>query len=286
MRKFIFFLFIILIIPYSYTQENPTLVDIPYKVFVNGGTNDFKKILYQDDSIKIKIKKLYSNNELFGFDLLPPTHDFAAFWAHYKNQWFYVKFRDKGAPLLLFKGLKTHEDEREYIEIYDLSKKPGHPLLFSSVGKLLAYKYHPFTNGLILFVHQYPCCRSASHDIYTLRELNGELHSTFKFFVGRDRGDMVGPFFPDKVKFSSNYNILEEKTELRWSPAIVNKNAFLDWTDSNLIIHYNKGALYKILYDNGEWQFVLFLNGIAEEQSMMLNYTNFENRGVYGWIKK
>ena len=286
MRKYILFIFIILIIPYSHTQENPTLVYIPYKVFVNGGAINFNRILYQEDSIKIKVKTLYANNELYGFDFLLPTNDFTAYWKRFKDQWFYVKFRKDSPPLLLFKGLKNKDDEREYVEVYDLLRKKNHCLLFSSVGNLLAYKFQPFTGGLLLFVHKYPCCRSASHNIYTIRELNGDLQYTSRFFVGRDIGDMVGPFFPEEADFNSQYHELTEKTELRWSPAVVNKDAFLDWTDSNLIIHYNKGALYKILHDNGEWQFVLFLNGIAEEQSMMLNYTNFKNSGVYGWIKK
>lgn len=286
MRRLILFLFVILITTYSYSQNDPTLVNIPHKVFVNGGQNDFKKILYQDDSIRIKIKTLYANKELYGFDFLMDESNFTEFWEHYKNQWFSIKFREDRSPLLLFKGLKNKNDEREYIEIYDFSKSQDKILLFSSVGKLLAYKYQPFTDGLILFVHQFPCCHSASHDIYRIREINDGLQYTSRFFVGRDKGDMAGPFFPEKVNFDGHYHKLKKKTELRWSPAVVNKDAFLDWTDSNLIIHYNRGALYKILGDNGDWQFVLFISGIAEEQSMMLNYTNFKNKGVYGWIKK
>lgn len=280
------YLFVILIIPYSTAQKDPTLMDVPYKVFVNGGINDFNKILSQDDVLKVKIKALYTQKKIYGFEFLSETSNFKTYWEQYKNQWFYIQFRENTPPLLLFQGLKTHDDEREYVEIYDPTQDLDHSLLFSSVGKLLAYKYHPFTGGLILFVHQYPCCHSASHTIYSIREINNELKYTSRFFVGRDIGDMVGPFFPKMVTFASDYHRLKEKTELRWSPEVVNKDAFLDWTDSNLIIHYDKGALYKILYDNGEWQFVLFLNGIVEEQSMMLNYTNFKNKGVYGWIKK
>jgi len=52
-----------------------------------------------------------------------------------------------------------------------------------------------------------------------------------------------------------------------------------------MIINYNEGALYKLLYEKDNWQFVVLFNGIAEEQSKVLNYTNFKNKGVYGWMK-
>lgn len=271
---------------YSFTQENPTLVNIPYQVFVNGGKNDFQSILYQDDTLQSEVKKMYSQGNLYGFDLLPELSDFKSYWKKFKNNWFYIQFKKEGKPLLLFKGLKTSGDEREFVEIYAPDRPADQLLLFSSVGRLLAYKKHPFTNHLILFVHQYPCCRSASHTIYTIREIKNKIKQKSRFFVGRDNGDMVGPFFPEKVHFDNVYHKLNKRTELRWSPEVVNENAFLNWTQSNLIIHYEKGAIYKILYEKEGWQFVLFLSGIAEEQSMMLNYTNFKNKGVYGWIKK
>lgn len=286
MRKFIPFLLFILIASNITAQINPSLVDIPHKVFVNGGHNDFKSILYQDPSIKEKVKVLFTNNELSEFEFNTINSEFSEFWEHTKDHWFSIKFHKNQSPLLLFKGQISSTDEREYVKIYNPSQKEDNILLFSSVGRLLAYKHQPFTEGIILYVHQYPCCHSASHIIYRIREINNKLQYSSNFFVGRDDGVMVGQFFPEKVTFSSNYHELKEKTELRWSPEVVEKDAFQNRTPSNLIIHYTKGALYKLLYDNGEWEFVLFLSGIAEEQSSMLNYTNFKNRGVYGWIKK
>ena len=97
---------------------------------------------------------------------------------------------------------------------------------------------------------------------------------------------MVGPFFPDSVQQPKEYKQLTAKTTLRWSPATVNNNAFIGRAKSNVIIHYNEGAVYKVLHENEGWQFVIMFNGIAEEQSSVLNYTNFENRPVYGWIKR
>ncbi|HZH85861.1 MAG TPA: hypothetical protein VFD77_01000 [Brumimicrobium sp.] len=285
MRKYIVCFVSILIIQSTHSQVNPTLVNIPHEVFVNGGSDDFDKILFQDESLAEKVKVLHTYNEL-GHDLTVQTNSFEQYWARYKSQWSFIQFKEGATPLLLFSGLKNNLDEREYVEIFSLEAERNNRLLFGEVGNLLAYKRHPFTNEIILFVHKYPCCKSASHNIYRIRQLNDKLHFTDRFFVGRDIGDMVGPFFPKEVKDNGKYSFLKERTELRWSPAVVTKNAFEEWTESNLIIHYNEGAMYKVLHDQGEWYFVIFFNGIAEEQSMMLNYTNFGNKGVYGWIKK
>ncbi|HLW29995.1 MAG TPA: hypothetical protein VKX29_03995 [Brumimicrobium sp.] len=285
MRKYIIYIISTFIIQSVYTQVNPTLVDIPHEVFVNGGSDNFEKILFKDESIAEKVKILHSYNELT-HDLTVQTSLFEQYWERYKKQWSYIRFKESEAPLLIFTGLKNALDERQYIEIFNMNNERDHRMLFSDVGVLLAYKNQTFTDEIILFVHKYPCCKSASHNIYRIRQVNEKLHFTDRFFVGRDRGDMVGPFYPNKVNHEGKYYFLEERTELRWSPAVVSENAFIEWTNSNLIIHYNKGAMYKILHDQGEWLFVLFFNGIAEEQSMMLNYTNFQNKGVYGWIKK
>lgn len=266
-------------------QVDPSLVDIPQEVFVNNGRTDFSNILYQDDSLKEKVRILVNENEL-SHDFSSDAAEFEKYWSVFKAKWHFIRFQKKNEPLLIFSGLKNANDEREYVEIFDLSKKLYYRQVFSEVGKLLAFQIQPYTQELVLFTHKYPCCKSASHNIYTIRQVNGDLHVNDRFFVGRDSGDMVGPFFPLSVKHSKKYYKLKERVALRWSPKIVEHGAFEEWTESNLMIHYEAGALYKILYDDKNWQFVLFLNGIAEEQSMMLNYTNFLNKGVYGWIKK
>ena len=285
MKKYFVYFVTLLFFQSIYSQVNPTLVNIPHEVFVNGGSNDFDKILFSDETLAEKVKILHSYDEL-GHELSVVTNTFEQYWARYGKQWSYIQFKEDTPPLLLFMGLISHDDEREYVEIFNINKDRNERMLFSDVGKLLAYKKHPFTEELILFVHKYPCCKSASHNIYRIRQINENLQFTDRFFVGRDIGDMVGPFFPKEVKHDGKYYYLTKRTELRWSPAVVSKNAFEGWTESNLIIHYNEGAMYKILHHQGEWLFVLFFNGIAEEQSMMLNYTNFGNKGVYGWIKK
>ncbi|PWH87185.1 hypothetical protein [Brumimicrobium oceani] len=267
-----------------YAQVNPNLVHIPHEVFVNDGITSFDKILSQDETIEEKVKILHSYNEL-GHDLTIQTNSFEEYWSRYKSLWFYITLKQGEQPFLLFKGLKNDLDEREYVEIFNIEKQRNQRSLFSDVGRLLAYKLHPKTNEVILYIHKYPCCKSASHNVYRIRKVQDNLKVSDRFFVGRDSGDMVGPFFPEKVSFSDKYHTLDEKTALRWSPAVVSENAFEDWTESNLMVHYEKGAVYQILHEKNNWQFVVFFNGIAEEQSMVLNYTNFKNKGVYGWIQ-
>lgn len=285
MAKYLFYFLSIVISTSIYSQVDPNMVDIPHQVFVNGGTDDFDQILYKDETIAEKVKSLHTYIEL-GHDFPAQMHTFDEYWERYKEQWFYIQFKENKSPMLLFHGLRNSDDEREYVEIYNMDKTINNRMVFSEIGRLLAYKKHPFTDELILFVHRYPCCKSASHNIFNIRQINENLKFHDRFFVGRDTGDMVGPFFPERVNHDGKYHFLTKKTELRWSPAVVSENAFEGWTESNLMIHYDKGAMYKILHDQGEWLFVLFFTGIAEEQSKMLNYTNFKNKGVYGWIKK
>src|SRR5690554_1337005 len=109
----------------------------------------------------------------------------------------------------------------------------------------MCYITNSFTDELILFVHRYPCCKSASHNIFNIRQINENIKFHDRFFVGRDTGDMVGPFFPERVNHDGKYHFLTKKTELRWSPAVFSENAFEGWTESNLMIPYNKGAMYK-----------------------------------------
>lgn len=284
MTKFRLLLFCILFSVVAFTQKNPELVDIPMQVYVNHGKNDFSSIIYRDSTLKEKVAFLHSHDEL-QHDLSVRTNTFAEYWEVFKKQWHFIKFRKNAAPLLLFEGIKNYYDERGYVQLYDMSKKQRHQLVYSSVGKLLAYKRQPFTEGLILYVHQYPCCKSASHNIKIIRQLDGKIIVSERFFVGRDIGDMVGPFFPKKGINSPNYYVLKKRTALRWSPAVVNKDAFKGWAQTNVIIHYNKGAIYKILGKQDGWEFVIFFSGIAKEQSRVINYTNFEFTGVYGWIK-
>ena len=285
MKAFVVGLYLIGVSTFLVGQSNPTLMDIPVDVFVNGGKVNFDSILFKDTVLKEKVRILHSYNELT-HDLTVQTNSFQQYWKRFAKNWYLIQFKKEEEPILLFKGFANVTDEREYVQIYDLEKERNQRMVFNTVGRLLAYKFHPFTDELILFVHEYPCCVSASHQVYRIRQIHGNIQHTNCFFVGRDHGGMVGPFFPEKVSFSGKYHQLTQKTMLRWSPAVVKKNAFPNWAETNEMIHYEKGALYKILHQQKGWQFVIFYNGISHEQSRVMNYTNFSNRGVYGWIKK
>ncbi len=263
-------------------QNKPTLKDIPVDVFVNGGNTNVSDLFLTSKETKSKVKILFDEQKL-PHELTGINADFQVYWEAFSSQWKWIKFREEDTPLLLFTGLNSYTDEREFVEIYD-PELPA-PRLFGEPGRLIAFKKHPYTNELILFTHQYPCCRYASHNIYTLRSIGKEIKSKDRFFVGRDAGDMVGPFFPDTVTFEATYKTLEKKTILRWSPKVVQKNAFLERSNTNIIISYNQGAVYKVLAKQGEWRYVIMFNGISEESSAVINHVNFKNKGVYGWIK-
>ena len=274
-----------LIIPYFISAQNsPSLVDIPSDVFVNNAKTNIQEILIDDDGIKSEVKFLFENQALY-HELTGSDSSFERYWEAFKSNWHKVKFRENDTPLLLFMGLSSFSDEREFLELYDPSK-PESSKLYAEAGRLIGYKVHPRTKELILFSHKYPCCKSASHNIYTIRYLSGKIISTDRFFVGRDSGDMAGEFFPDTAEHTASYLQLEEQKLLRWSPSIIRANAFLQRANTNAIIHYEKGAVYKQLYEIDGWAYVLFFSGIAEEKSNVINYMNFKNKGVYGWFKQ
>lgn len=285
MYKTLFLLTFLFLNTCLFAQKDPELVHIPAQVFLHNVKTNFQPILYTDSTLKAKVAFLHAHNEL-RHDLSVRTNNFDEYWDVFKNSWHFIKMRKDTAALLLFTGLKNYYDERGYVQLFDLSKKQMQQCVFSSVGNLLAYKIQPNTGGIVLYVHEYPCCHSASHNIKILRQLNGKIQVRKRFFVGRDKGDMVGPFFPKTAMYDSIYHTLTKKTALRWSPAVVNHDAFSPWSNSNLIIHYEKGAIYKVLGKQDGWLFVLMLSGISHEQARVINYTNFEFTGVYGWIKE
>jgi hypothetical protein len=273
----------LLIIPFIITAQNsPSLIDIPEEVFVNKGKTDIKEILIVDQNIKSEVMQLFDNQILY-HELTGPSSSFERYWEAFESNWYRVKFRENAPPLLLFMGLSSFSDEREFLELYDLSNSES-PKLYANAGRLIAYKIHPRTQELILFSHKYPCCKSASHNIYEIRYLSGKIISKDRFFVGRDSGDMIGTFFPDSVSHKTGYKMLKERKLLRWSPSIVTADAFLERAETNAIIHYEKGAIYKQLLELDGWEYVIMFSGIAEEQSSVINYINFKNKGVYGWI--
>lgn len=277
-------LFSLFFSPLLFSQSTASLVQVPTNVFVNEGKTSFDSILFVNDELIYAVEDLFDKREL-SHEFTLDSSKFSKYWDVFGNQWYWVKLKPNKPPFLLFSGISSFIDEKEYVELFDVSRETKN-LIYSTSGNLLAYKVHPFTDEIVLFVHEYPCCQSASHNIINIRYVNDTIQTKQRFFVGRDSGDMVGPFFPDSIQQPKGYKELTTKTTLRWSPATVNNNAFIGRAKSNVIIHYNEGAVYKVLHENEGWQFVIMFNGIAEEQSSVLNYTNFVNRPVYGWISK
>jgi hypothetical protein len=267
-----------------YSQTSPSLTEIPVEVFINDGVSSIEDIFVESSKTKSEVRNLFDGRQI-NHELALQGADFNTYWETFANEWHWVKFRKDEAPLLLFLGLNSFTDEKEYVEIYD-PKKESNARLFAKAGRLIAYKKHPLTNELILYSHKYPCCRSASHNIYTIRKIHDEIKYKDRFFIGRDSGDMTGPFFPDSASFNGEYEKLEEKTVLRWSPEVVEENAFIERAKTNAIIHYEKGAIYKKLAEKGDWHYVIMYSGISEEMSPVINHLNFKFKGVYGWIKQ
>ena len=280
------FMFITLILSTFSTSANSiSLVDVPVDVFVNKGKTNFDSIFYKTE-IESLVKELFEEGILYHDYTLEvhPNSNFKTYWSVFKDKWNLVDLNNDGNGELIMQGLTTVFDEKEFVEIYN--KLDGKwTKIHGEVGRLLAYKIHPNTKKIILYQHRYPCCNSASHTIITLRMIRNKIITSSRFFVGRDSGDMVGPFYPDSVNYGFAFLQLKKNTLLRWSPEVVSKNAFRGYSETNAIVHFDKGAYYKILYNGDKWHFVLMYSGIVDEKAVVINALNFVNKPVYGWIE-
>ncbi len=280
------FIFITLILSTFSTSANSiSLVDVPVDVFVNKGKTNFDSIFYKTE-IESLVKELFEEGILYHDYTLEvhPNSNFKTYWSVFKDKWNLVDLNNDGNGELIMQGLTTVFDEKEFVEIYN--KLDGKwTKIHGEVGRLLAYKIHPNTKKIILYQHRYPCCNSASHTIITARMIRNKIITSSRFFVGRDSGDMVGPFYPDSVNYGFAFLQLKKNTLLRWSPEVVSKNAFRGYSETNAIVHFDKGAYYKILYNGDKWHFVLMYSGIVDEKAVVINALNFVNKPVYGWIE-
>lgn len=279
-------IFISLILTTFSTCANTiSLVDVPVDVFVNKGKTNFDSVFYKTE-IESLVKELFEEGILYHDYTLEvhPNSNFKTYWSVFKDKWSLVDLNNDGNGELIMQGLTTVFDEKEFVEIYN--KLDGKwTKIHGEVGRLLAFKIHPNTKKIILYQHRYPCCNSASHTIITLRMIRNKIITSSRFFVGRDSGDMVGPFYPESVNYQAAFLQLKKKTLLRWSPEVVSKNAFRGYSETNAIIHFDKGAYYKILQNGDKWHFVLMYSGIVDEHAVVINALNFVNKPVYGWIE-
>jgi len=261
-----------------------SLVDVPANVFVNKGKTNLDSIFHRT-GVESAVQEVFNQRILYHDYTLEinPNSNFETYWSVFENRWNFVDLNNDGTYELIMQGQNTNLDEKEFVEMYKKSTN-GWEKIHSEVGRLLAYKIHPNTQKIILYQHRYPCCKSASHTIIAVRLLRDKIYTTSRFFVGRDNGDMVGPFYPDSVQYTSSFKLLKNKTLLRWSPKVVEENAFLGYSATNAIIHYDEGAIYKSLYSKDNWSFVLMYSGIVTEQAVVINPANFQFKPVYGWI--
>ncbi|MBI1836284.1 MAG: hypothetical protein HYR91_03360 [Flavobacteriia bacterium] len=258
---------------------------IPEHLFVNRGCTDFSKIYIQD---KIFLEK--SVKQLFNDDLLNHENTkafdldakFEFYWEKNNLFWHVLDLNNDGEYELFFNNEAKLQEETVF-EIYKFEKGKYKSFYFDT-GKLIAYKIHPNTKELILFRHKYPCCSNMSHNIESIRLLNGKINLRKRFFIARP-DEMATKLFPKKVNYSSNYSYLLKDVEVRWSAEKIIEKASR-YSEQNIISKYIKGTPYRILATEKGWQFVLLCGEPSNENNRIINPSNFIYTHVYGWIKK
>lgn len=276
--------------PNSGDSATSVMPVIPQAIFINGGHQSFKDIINNDRDISIFVKQLYHTDQLPHKSALyyKNAPDFSIYWKSYSAYWSAIKLQPNSEQIeLIFNCKLFQEDSKQTFELYSINTDNFNPQspLFRGEGVLLAYKTSPNTGEIVLYIHDYPCCNSAGHNIVLLRVIEGVCKARKRFFVARDRDDIKGPFFPEIVNFPEKIHQLKEPKELLWSPEKVEKNAFIGQSDKNLIGQFRKGSYYYVLNQwDKSWQYVLLLNGINDEPSAVLNPVNFKNRPVFGFI--
>ncbi len=272
-----------LLLPLVHAEAN--MRKIPSELLVNGINKNIQEVLTSDPNIKNKVQHLFSLN-LLEHDMtryIDENADFEKYWSIYGSYWFELHSNDY--EVLIFNGYAFFDEYKEKIELYMQNEEGVWTKSHASDGQIIGFKKHPRTNEIILYTHDYPCCTSASHTLRTVRMVNGMVKIKKRFFLGRESGDMVGPFFPDYVQFPNIYDTLKKNTVVRWSPEVVDSLAFVGRTHSNRIITFNKGGIYQSLFKLDDWEYVLLFNGMMSTESDVIHYSNFTNKPIYAWIR-
>jgi len=262
--------------------------NIPSKLLVNELRTDLSNVKIINKGTKEKVGLLFAQNML-NHELTTYTSSdarFESYWEAFGSYWFEIAFEESQSTKLVFNGFSFYGEDKEIFEMYHFDKNQKGTKIYMESGTMIGYKIHPRTQEVVLYVHNYPCCKSASHNLFQIRWLNQIIKVKERFFVGRDSGDMVGPFFPQTTSFPSSIDTLKNEVILRWSPAIVDSGAFEERAVTNEIIHFKENALFMKLGETENWKYILFLNGMKEEMSSVLHYSNFRRKPIYGWIRK
>jgi len=270
----------------GFVRANVSMIRVPVATFVNGGREDFESI-YKNDPAQLKqqVKQLFDHEVIMhagtrAYDL---QADFETYYRLQQNQYHLVDLDKDGTDEVIFNGYIHPKDDMEYVEIFTFEN--GSPeILRQETGHILAFKIQPNTGEIILFQHKYPCCNVRSHNIYQLRLIDGVLKVKTKYFLGRD-SDMKGTFFPQQVSYQPKYKILGQKTLVRWSKEVIEKDAAPD-APTNAIIHYPAGTRYKLLASENGFDYVLLCGPPVPETSLVVNAENLSKMHLFAWIKR
>ncbi len=282
-----FFAFFTLALAYQFAFGSIQMPRIDPSIFIPNCKTDFSAIASKNEKEKeVLVKKLFDLEMIDHF--LTKSYDlnakFSDYYTVFSKNYLLIDLNNDGVNELVFSGRVTQEVESEQLSIFQFIKNNPTQIYIEN-GHLLAYQIHPNTKEILLFHHQYPCCDNASHNLNRLRLVNGKMQLLKRYFVGRDSG-MKGEFFPKKTTFSNHYlQTKREKTELRWSPEVITKNAWERRSENNVIALYPIRSYYKVLAKNGKWRFVLMQNAPVIQQNLVINPRNFSNTWIYGWIE-
>ncbi len=263
------------------TRVNPEL-------FINRPQTDLSVITVNDEALKEKwVRSLFDRDLLNheGTRAFSTTAGFDAYYAAFKEKFRLIDLNSDGTPELVFEGFVSRDDEKEHIEIYR-SSNGELTRIYDEIGHVLAYKIQPNTQEVLLYHHQYPCCLNASHNLNRLRLVEGKIQSVKRYFVAREAGDMKGRFFPEKSTFSNRLKATKKEVDLRWSGAVISKDAWTRRVPSNIIAPYKKGSLYKILAEENGWLFVRMQTPPEIGENKVVNPGNLQETAVYGWLEK
>jgi len=257
-------------------------------LFIYQPITNFDSVLVNNEPLKRKMMAFLFDNDMIdhaGTRAYDAKATFLDYYKQYAPLYRLIDLNNDQIPELIFNGLVTPGDDREFLEIYGTVQ--GNVVrLYREIGHLLAYKVQPNTKEILLYHHQYPCCVNASHNLNRLRLIGEKFRVSKYYFLGRDK-DMVGPFFPKKSTFTGKYGIFTTPITLRWSPAVVNSGAWKTRSEVNTIADFDSLSVYTVLATENGWDFVLMkTNPKLDKKNRVINPANFGETAIYGWVRR
>jgi len=269
-------------------QASVDMIRINPTLFLNQPQTEFSSITLANNGLKLRMVRYLFDHDMLnheGTKAFALDAKFENYYQIMKENYRLIDLNNDQTPELIFSGYVSKDDEKEHFEIYRDEK--GVPTkIYDEIGHLLAYKIHPYTQEILLYHHQYPCCANASHNINRLRLIDGRLQHVKRYFVAREAGDMKGSFFPVKTQFNGKYYSTHKIETLRWSGSVIAKNAWKDRFPKNTIARYESGSIYTILAQENGWNYVLMHTPPMIEENKVINPANFGEVAVFGWLKK